>query len=29
MITWHEELPFDFSHPETGRYFTENALFST
>ena len=27
MITWHEELPFDFSHPETGRYFTENALF--
>lgn len=27
MITWHEELSFDFSNSITDRYFTEHALF--
>lgn len=27
MITWHEELPFDFSEPMTDRFFTEQAIF--
>lgn len=27
MITWHEELDFDFSNPVTDRTFTEDAIF--
>lgn len=27
MITWHEELPYDFSDNSTDRIFTEQALF--
>lgn len=27
MITWHEEIPFDFSDPMTDRTFTENTIF--
>lgn len=27
MITWHDELPFDFSDPITEQTFTERALF--
>ena len=27
MITWHEELPFDFSSAVVRRFFTEDAIF--
>ncbi|MFR4350833.1 MAG: ribonuclease H-like domain-containing protein [Roseburia sp.] len=27
MITWHEEVPFDFSDPITDQTFTEDAIF--
>ncbi len=27
MLTWHEELPFDFSEPMTDRFFTEQTIF--
>ena len=27
MITWHEELPFDFSSAVIRRFFTEDAIF--
>lgn len=27
MITWHEEIPSDFTHPCVNRIFTEKALF--
>lgn len=27
MITWHEELPFDFSDVMTNEHFTEHAIF--
>ncbi len=27
MITWHEEVPFDFTHPCVNRIFTEKAVF--
>lgn len=27
MITWHEELPYDFSDPVTDRVFHENSIF--
>lgn len=27
MITWHEELPFDFSEPMTNLFFTEQTIF--
>ena len=27
MITWHEELTFDFSDPVSNEVFTENCIF--